>query len=226
MDWGSFIGPAVVAAVVSGIVSVFGLIVSTRAARAIHTEKLAFDRELAERKVAADIDLAKRKLDQDRALAMWERRSQFAEGILPDCYRVQEMLSSLYSLTQMNFSIKKKEQSDEFKVMQSLCAFIEESLDREGELFNSIRARTSNSAVLFGREMEKDVHLIAWEDIQIRRKCISLRGSGLDDYQTSDGYAFIKRVISSSAEELRVEIDKAVVRVEAVCQSVLGSVEA
>jgi len=110
--------------------------------------------------------------------------------------------------------------------MQSLCAFIEESLDREGELFNSIRARTSNSAVLFGREMEKDVHLIAWEDIKIRRKCISLRGSGLDDYQTSDGYAFIKRVISSSAEELRVEIDNAVVRVEAVCQSVLGSVEA
>ena len=69
MDWGSFIGPAVVAAAVSGIVSVVGLVVSTRTARAIHTEKLAFDREQAAQKLAFDERLAERKFAFDKQLA-------------------------------------------------------------------------------------------------------------------------------------------------------------
>jgi hypothetical protein len=103
VDWGSFIGPAVVAAGVSGIVSVVGLIVSTRAARAIHTEKLAFDRDqaaqklafddrLAERKVNADIALAEKKIALDASLADRKRRQDLAEEVLSSFYQMVDTI--------------------------------------------------------------------------------------------------------------------------------------
>jgi hypothetical protein len=50
MDVSSVIGPAVVAAGVSGIISIVSSVMSMRAARRIHMEKLEFDRDLAERR--------------------------------------------------------------------------------------------------------------------------------------------------------------------------------
>lgn len=75
MDWGALIGPAVVAAGVSGVISVAGVIVSTRTARAIHSEKLAFDRDQAAQKFAFDERLAERKFEFDKELA--ERKFEF-----------------------------------------------------------------------------------------------------------------------------------------------------
>jgi hypothetical protein len=40
MNWTSLIGPAVVAAVISGLVSCIGIWISARTARRIHKEKL------------------------------------------------------------------------------------------------------------------------------------------------------------------------------------------
>jgi hypothetical protein len=51
MDWGAFIGPAIVAAVVSGIISMIDMVVSTRTALALHTEALKSDERLAQRKL-------------------------------------------------------------------------------------------------------------------------------------------------------------------------------
>jgi hypothetical protein len=69
MDWGAFIGPAVVAAVVSGIISVIGMVVSTRTALALHTEALKSDERLAQRKFEVDEEVAERKANADIALA-------------------------------------------------------------------------------------------------------------------------------------------------------------
>jgi len=76
----SLIGPAIVAAAISGLVSGIGISISAPTARRIHTEKLAFDRDQAGRRAAAeiavdecktmaDIALPERKLALDRALA-------------------------------------------------------------------------------------------------------------------------------------------------------------
>ena len=73
MDWTSLIGPAVVAAVISGLVSTIGIVISTRATRAIHAEKLS-----------ADADLA----SADRAWADYERRS----GAYTDVIRLIDSL--------------------------------------------------------------------------------------------------------------------------------------
>jgi hypothetical protein len=92
MDWTSLIGPAVIAAAVSGVISIVGLVVSTRTARAIHSEKLVFDRNLAERKFEFDKDLAERKFRYDRDLHDHTRRVELAEDVLTAFYRVQVVL--------------------------------------------------------------------------------------------------------------------------------------
>src|SRR5580700_1352141 len=99
MDYTSLIGPAVVAAAVSGFISVVGLIVSTRTAHFLHAAKLGFDREQAERKANADIALATRKLEADLALAGKKfeldarltdrkRRQDLAEKVLSGFYQM------------------------------------------------------------------------------------------------------------------------------------------
>jgi hypothetical protein len=97
VDWTSLIGPAVVAAAISGLVSVIGIVISVRTTRAIHTEKLAFDREQAERRASAEIALAEKKLELDRALAAWKRRTEFAEEVLADFYKARDIINAARS---------------------------------------------------------------------------------------------------------------------------------
>jgi hypothetical protein len=97
-----------VAAAVSGIVTVVGFIVSTRTARAIHTEKLDFDRDqgaqklafderLAERKVNADIALAEKKIALDASLADRKRRQDLAEEVLSGFYQMKDIIREIRS---------------------------------------------------------------------------------------------------------------------------------
>ena len=108
MDWTPLIGPAVVAAVISGLVSVIGIWISARTSRRIHTEKLSFDRDEAERrfvrdvgvteaKIKADIELAERRLVLDRALARWKRRTDLAEEVLADFYQARDIIDLVRS---------------------------------------------------------------------------------------------------------------------------------
>ena len=103
MDLTSLIGPAVVAAAISGLVSSIGIWISARTTRAIHAEKLAFDREQgerrttaeiaqAERKLTADIALAEKKLAAEQALASWKRRTELAEEVLTDFYQARDII--------------------------------------------------------------------------------------------------------------------------------------
>jgi hypothetical protein len=104
MNWISLIGPAVVAALISGVVSGIGILISARTARSIHTEKLAFDREqtqqrtaaeieLAERKMKADTELAERKFTFDKTLVSWRRRYDLAEQVLASAYEARDTLN-------------------------------------------------------------------------------------------------------------------------------------
>lgn len=91
MDWGSLIGPAVVAAGVSGVISVIGLVVTTRTAQALHADKLKFDQELAERKFTFDKELAERRFTYDRALHDHKRKTELAEQGLTAFYEARDV---------------------------------------------------------------------------------------------------------------------------------------
>lgn len=91
MDWTSLIGPAVVAAGVSAIISIISMIVSTRLARHLHSEKLEFDQQLAERKFEFDKDLAERKFRYDRDLHDHKRKTELAEQALIAFYEASDV---------------------------------------------------------------------------------------------------------------------------------------
>ncbi|MCU1340310.1 MAG: hypothetical protein JWO19_5891, partial [Bryobacterales bacterium] len=60
MTLNDLVGPAVVAAIVSGLVTILGNIFSIRSSRGINTEKIASEKDLAERKFEFEADLAER----------------------------------------------------------------------------------------------------------------------------------------------------------------------
>jgi hypothetical protein len=97
MDWTSLIGPAVVAAVIAGIISVITLLMNRATTLTTHLQRLAFEREQAERKTSADIALAEKKLALDRAFAAWKRRTEFAEEVLGDFYQARDVIESARS---------------------------------------------------------------------------------------------------------------------------------
>jgi hypothetical protein len=104
MDWGALIGPAVVAAGVSGVISVIGLVVTTRTARTLHADKLKFDerlaerkfesdKELAERKFTFDKEIAERKFKYDRELHDHKRKTELAEQALTAFYEARDVFN-------------------------------------------------------------------------------------------------------------------------------------
>jgi hypothetical protein len=95
MDWHSLIGPAVVAAIVSGVVAAIGFFVNRSTAITLHTQRLDVDRELAERKVNADIALAERKFQLDANLADRKRKQELAEEALSGFYRVNDLVRAI-----------------------------------------------------------------------------------------------------------------------------------
>lgn len=92
MDW---IGPAVVAAAVSGVVSAVGFLVNRTTALSTHREKLAADSNLAERKFEFDKDIAERKFGYDRNLNDHKRQVELAEMVLSDFYQMTAVLQEI-----------------------------------------------------------------------------------------------------------------------------------
>jgi hypothetical protein len=89
------IGPAVVAAVVSGFVTILGNIFSNRSSRSINAEKIASERELAERKFEFKKDLAERKFRGEQALHDYRRRVEFGEELLAAFFKLKDTVRSI-----------------------------------------------------------------------------------------------------------------------------------
>ena len=108
MTISDLLGPAVVAAVVSGIISVVGVLVNRSTTIRVNKEKLEADRELAERRFSFDKELAERRLSSESALAErkflydrdlhdHKRRVELAEAILADFYQCGEVFREIRS---------------------------------------------------------------------------------------------------------------------------------
>lgn len=97
MDWNAFIGPAVVAAVVSGIVTTIGFVVNRSTSLTLNTQKMAADDKLAERKFEFDKALAERKYSIDTKTADRKRRQDLAEEVLAGFYEVEAIMRSVRS---------------------------------------------------------------------------------------------------------------------------------
>jgi hypothetical protein len=167
MDWTSLIGPAVVAAGIAGIVSVITLVMNRATTLKTHSQRLAFDREQAERKVRADIALAEKKLALDRELAAWRRRTEFAEEVLTDFYQAQDVIMGARSPGIFESEGKTRprgnhETEDETRKLDAYFA-ITERLSSKQEFFAQLHARRYRFMAYFGTEAAKpygDLHQI------------------------------------------------------------------
>ena len=97
MDFSTLIGPAVVAAVVSGVVTVVGITLNRGTSLRLQQERVKVDLELAERRAQADFKLATTKFELELKLSDWKRRSEFSEELLADFYKARDIFRSARS---------------------------------------------------------------------------------------------------------------------------------
>jgi len=91
MDWISLIGPALVAAGVSGAIAVVGSIVTTRTVRRLRADRLEFDFALSAHKFNLDKALAEIRAAADRHdhdLSELKRTTELAERAIADFHQV------------------------------------------------------------------------------------------------------------------------------------------
>jgi hypothetical protein len=170
MDYTSLIGPAVVAGVISSVVVGIGILISARMIKAIHGERLAFDREqserrvsaeiaLAERQASAEIALAERKVALDRAHAVGQRRTEFAEQVLADFYQARDIIKVARSPGSFAHEggTRPKADAETDRDTLTLNAYFAptERLMNKGEFFAQLHARRYRFTALFGSDAAK-----------------------------------------------------------------------
>jgi hypothetical protein len=178
MNFSSLIAPAIVAALIAAIVSVIGFLINRATVRGIHDERIATDRDLAERRSAAEIALAERRFEHDlqmaerrareeaalaerrfdyeRALAAWRRRADLAEETLTACYEVREVITAARSpLSFVGEGETRQRAPDESESeARRLDAYFAtvERLNRKAEVFAQLAARKYRFSAIFGAE--------------------------------------------------------------------------
>jgi hypothetical protein len=156
MDYTTLIGPAVVAAVIAGLISVITLLMNRATTLSMHSQRLAFDREQAERRVNAEIALADRKVTLDRALAAWKRRTELAEEVLADFYKARDIIEAARSpggFGDEGATRQKQpwETEDDTRTLNAYFRTIER-LNAHGDFFSQLFARSHRFIALFGSE--------------------------------------------------------------------------
>jgi hypothetical protein len=230
LDWGALIGPAVVAAVVSGIISVIGLVVSTTTARALHTDKLKFDERLAERKFEFDKELAERRFKYDRGLHDHKRRVELAEQVLTTFYRVRDVLVSARSpISFGNESEERPRGGDESESLMRLrnSYYVPISrLNKEAEVFAKLSGIRSRFKAYFGEPADepfKEIHRI-WAEIVTAAEILI---DEVRDGKPDDDPQFTKLMKDTiwhrhhEEDALNKSIDTAVKQIEDICRPIL-----
>ena len=241
MNWTSLIGPAVVAAVISGIVATIGIWISARTARHIHTEKLAFDREqaeqkfefdkrLAEHKVDLDTGLAERKFVFDKDVVAWRRRYELAEQILSAAYEARATLKWARGrlIRQGEGETRKATgpESDKLRDARNSAFVPAERLFQNSKPFDTLQTLQDVAAAHFGPEAVKPISAIAVEHHGITDAvAILLQMVGEnDDGHTVEALRPIRaRLWGEEAKEANKNIDAAIEQLEALCKPALSA---
>jgi hypothetical protein len=240
MDWTSLIGPAVVAAVISGLVSSIGIWISARTARRIHTDKIAFDERqaerrasadltLAERKITADIALAEKKLALDRALAAWKRQTELAEETLADFYQARDIFQAARSPGGFGDEgdTRQKEEWETENDTRTLNSYFRtaERLAAKSEFFAQLASRLYRFTALFGADASepyKQLFQIRSEILVAVRMLITTHRQRADGSLPQDrkGWESIIGWPHTEFDPIAARVDSVVEAMEKICRSV------
>ncbi|BDL41828.1 hypothetical protein [Methylorubrum sp. GM97] len=231
MDW---VGPAVTAAVVSGIISIVSLFIGRSTTLITHRQKLDADRQLAERKVEADIALARAKFEYDREQAIFKRKFELAEHMLSDAYQLRSLME--YVRNGFSFSgeatsrVSDGAEREEIKRLRDSYFVPQARLQAENKFLSNMLARRTACHAHFGLEADKAFELFHQSLHQTRvasQLLVEWTAPGEDvDKETMNnlkadiwkGYAEHK-----GKDNIGRKIEEAVGICEKLCQPVLGS---
>ncbi len=236
MEWGSLIGPAVIAAVVSGIISVVSIFVNRATMLTLHGEKLEADRALAERKVQADIDLARDKFEYDRRQAVFRRRFELAEQFLADVYRFRSMMRFVRSGASFGGEGESRTpqstESDAVKRVRDSYFVPRERLHSENEFLAAMFARQTTCHAHFGVDADHAFTLLN-EAVHRVRIASSLLVEWTGDQQQADKETMKElqhdiwqpMAALGGKDVVGEKVEQAVLIVELLCQPVLAWVD-
>jgi hypothetical protein len=233
MNLASIIGPAVVAAVISAIVSGIGFLISARTTRAIHSEKLIFDREQAERRATAEITLAEKKIALDRAFAAWKRRTEFAEQVLADFYQAREIVAEARSPGSFGGEGETRQKEDweteqDTSRLNSYFATAERLINKR-KFFAQLHARRYRFQALLGQEAVKpydDLHKVyASVMVAVRMLVMTYRdrqeGSLPVNRQEWQGMIWD---VGAENDPIAMRLNQIVSAIEGICRPVIQTV--
>jgi hypothetical protein len=152
----------------AGLVGVLvGAGLSSWTQRSTHRDRLAADRELAERKITADIALAERKLtaditlaerkfQYDRDLDAWKRRTPLAEEVLAEFYHAKDIIDAARAPGSLGGEGDTRpreawETEEDSRLLDSYYWPVER-LDKRQEFFAQFLAKRYRFIALFGSD--------------------------------------------------------------------------
>lgn len=232
MDVSSLIGPAVVAALVSGAVAIVGYRMSAATAKVLHSERLQFDKDQAERKFEFDKSLAQAKFDFDRAQLIHERRFELAESLLADAYRARDILR--VSRSQHSFETEGKtrrsssSETDRMKELRDNYFIPVESIHKEREFLGQFFAKRYSAASHFGEKASEcfDEFFAAFNYVQVASHML-IASAGfsnneqrfLDEMQSDLWIGYAKA--TKLEDRVETKINSVVAMMEALCRPAL-----
>lgn len=228
----SLLGPAAVAALISGFIAIIGFVITTRNAQRLHREKLAFDRDLVERKVNADIALAEKKLALDQGLLSWRRRNELAEQTLIAFYEARDALHFARISAFFQGEGKSRHvvagESDTVREKRETYFIPIERLNNEKAVFARLQSLRQAFAAHFGEEAARPFALILGERqaiVSTATICIDM----VNDYDHPTGarnWEALHETLgwspSPRPDKTDARIADAVASIEAICKPVLA----
>jgi hypothetical protein len=151
--------PAVVAAVISGLVAIVGLWISSRIIRGVEDERGAFEREQAERRANAEILLVDEKTSFDRTYQIWKRRTKLAEHVLAEFYKARDLIDEARfpAAYGEDGKVRQKLPWEDDEDTRTLNAYYRpaEYLWKNADFFSQLIARQHQFMALFGHHTGK-----------------------------------------------------------------------
>jgi hypothetical protein len=234
MDWHLLIGPAVVAAIVSGIIAIVGMVISARTARELHSEKLGADQRLAEGKFEFDKELAQRKFDLDRSQSIHKRQFELAETLLADAYRFRGLMGFVRNGAAFGNEGETRSsdeyESENVKRLRNTYFVPIERLQKENEFLSAFMAKAHTAQAHFGPDAEKAFFLMSQSIHEVRTAAYVLIRSVEEGRHNSD-QVFLeeqRKVIwaplasfKGGYDKTGSQIEEAVALIEGFCHPVL-----
>jgi hypothetical protein len=232
----TWVGPAVIAACVSGLVAIVGFFVSTWTARRMHRERLDTDLKLAERKMEGDIALADRKLTADLALAErkvaldrvlgdWQRKATFAEEVLANCYEARDIIRNIRMGAYLGIYLGAREgdknQTNNTPIRNDYSRLIER-LNSETEFFAQLASKRYRFAISFGSDAIEPLFEFGSIYTSILASACRLQDPQNNKNRDEDEAVIgLEGRTMHANDDIESRLEEAIKAIEGTCQSVM-----